>query len=703
MDVKRDILWRVYLSYLAVVAIGVLILAKAFIIQQVEGKHWRSMSDSLHQKIEETEADRGTIYSEDGQMLSTSVPQFDIYIDFEAEGLIEKNGKRFKDNIDSLSYSLANLFKDQSEGEYKKILAEGYKNKDRYYLLRKNISYREYQQLKTFPLVRLGKNKSGFIAMDKSKRLNPYNMLAFRTIGLARDSFKVGLELTYDSLLKGKNGSRLVRYIAGGVSVPVEEGFETDAENGKDIVTTIDVLIQEITENALMKMMIQNEAEHGCAIVMETKTGKIKAIANLGKRNSGNYFEDYNYAINPSEPGSTFKLATMMSLLGDKKVSLNNTVNLEGGTWQINGRKVFDSEKHGRYDVTVKQAFELSSNVGMAKLVWNSYGNNPNQFIRDLHRIHLDTLTGIDLKGERNAVIYKPGTKYWSSTTLPWMAFGYNIAITPLQTITLYNAVANNGKMMRPYLVSSVKEEGELIKEIDPKVIDEKICSDQTLQQLKECLEGVCTEGTAKEIFKNSTYKVAGKTGTALVANDNKGYADEIFQSSFAGYFPADDPQYTILVVIKNKPHALNHYGASVAGPVFKEIADRLYLTYVHQNNYTNYSSNKKDSSSFNYVGSKDELKFLMKTMQLHYNDSTSLTSDWVNINSNKGNIALNNRKINTNTMPLLKGMGLKDAVYLCENIGLKLIVKGKGKVEDQSIVAGTPIAKGQIINILLN
>lgn len=703
MDVKRDILWRVYLSYLVVVAIGVLILVKAFIIQQVEGKHWRSMSDSLHQKIEETEAERGTIYSEDGQMLSTSVPQFDIYIDFEAEGLIEKNGKRFKDNIDSLSYDLANLFKDQTAGEYKKILTEGYKNKDRYYLLRKNISYREYQQLKTFPLVRLGKNKSGFIAMDKSKRLNPYNMLAFRTIGLDRDSFKVGLELTYDSLLRGKSGSRLVRYIAGGVSVPVEGGFETDAENGKDIVTTIDVLIQEITENALMKMMIQNEAEHGCAIVMETKTGKIKAIANLGKRNSGNYFEDYNYAINPSEPGSTFKLATMMSLLGDKKVSLNNTVNLEGGTWQINGRKVFDSEKHGRYDVTVKQAFELSSNVGMAKLVWNSYGNNPNQFIRDLHRMHLDTLTGIDLKGERNAVIYKPGTKYWSSTTLPWMAFGYNIAITPLQTITLYNAVANNGKMMRPYLVSSVKEEGELIKEIDPKVIDEKICSDQTLQQLKECLEGVCTEGTAKEIFKNSTYKVAGKTGTALVANDNKGYADEIFQSSFAGYFPADDPQYTILVVIKNKPHALNHYGASVAGPVFKEIADRLYLTYVHQNNYTNYSSNKKDSSSFNYVGSKDELKFLMKTMQLHYNDSTSLTSDWVNINSNKGNIALNNRKINTNTMPLLKGMGLKDAVYLCENIGLKLIVKGKGKVEDQSIVAGTPIAKGQIINILLN
>lgn len=703
MDVKRDILWRVYLSYLAVVALGILILVKAFIIQKVEGKYWRSMSDSLHQKIEETEAERGTIYSEDGQMLSTSIPQFDIYIDFAAEGLREKNGKRFKENIDSLSYNLANLFKDQTEGEYKKILSEGYKNKDRYYLLRKNISYREYQQLKTFPLVRLGKNKSGFIAMDKSKRLNPYNMLAFRTIGLARDSFKVGLELTYDSLLKGKSGSRLVRYIAGGVSVPVEEGFETEAENGKDIVTTIDVFVQEITENALMKMMIQNEAEHGCALVMETKTGKIKAIANLGKRNDGTYFEDYNYAINPSEPGSTFKLVTMISLLEDKKISLNNSVNLEGGTWQINGRTVFDSEQHGRYEVTAKQAFELSSNVGMAKLAWNNYGNNPNQFIHHFHHLHLDTLTGIDLRGERNSVFYKPGSKYWSSTTLPWMAFGYNIEVTPLQTITLYNAIANNGKMMRPYLVTAIKNQGVTINEMEPKVIEEKTCTDATLQQIKECLEGVCTEGTGKEIFKNAAYKVAGKTGTALVANGNKGYSDEIFQSSFVGYFPANNPQYTVLVVIKNKPHAVNHYGATVAGPVFKEIADRLFLNYVHQNYYANLFSNKKDSSYFNYVGWKDDAKYLIKTMQLHYNDSTSITEDWTSANFNNGTVALINKKINANTMPQLKGMGFKDALYLCENLGLKLIVKGKGRVEDQSIAAGTPIAKGQIINILLN
>jgi len=704
MDVKRDILWRVYLSYIAVVILGCVIIAKAFYIQQVEGKHWRSMSDSLHQKIEETEAERGTIYSEDGQMFSTSVPQFDVYIDFGAEGLLEKNGKRFKDNIDSLSYDLSDLFKDKTEGEYKKILVEGFKNKDRYYFLRKNISYREYQQLKTFPLVRLGKNKSGFMAVDKSKRLNPYNMLAFRTIGLARDSFKVGLELTYDSILKGKSGSRLVRYIAGGVSVPVEGGFETEAENGKDIVTTIDVFVQDITEKALMKMMVQNEAEHGCALVMETKSGKIKAIANLGKRNDGSYLEDYNYAINPTEPGSTFKLVTLMSLLEDQKVSLSQIVNVQNGVWQTAGQTVYDDDDmRGKTDITVKQAFEFSSNVGMAKLATMGYSNNPNQFLRHLKKFRMDTLTGIDLVGERKPVIIRPGSRLWGPTTLPWMAFGYNLQVTPLQTISLYNAVANNGAMMHPYLVSAVKKEGETILEFEPRVVDEKICSDETLRQIKQCLEGVCTEGTARKLFMNSPYKVGGKTGTALVANGSRGYADQIFQSSFVGFFPFENPQYTILVVIVNKPHVANHFGASVAGPVFKEISDRLYLNYIHQNNYTNISSNKNDSSYFNYVGLKDDVKQVMKTMQLRYSDSTSLIEDWVNMNSSKGSVALINRKINEGIMPQLKGMGLKDAIYLCENIGLKMNVKGKGRVEDQSIIAGTPIAKGQIINILLN
>ena len=702
MDIKRDILWRVYLSYLVIVIVCITIIGKAFYIQQVQGKKWISMSDSLHQKIEDVEAERGTIYSEDGQMLSTSIPQFDIYIDFGADGLREKDGKRFKENIDSLCSMLSGLFKDKLPGEYKKILKQQYRDQNRYYLLKKNIGYHDFQQLKTFPLVRLGRNKSGFKIENKSIRLNPYKLLAFRTIGLARDSFKVGLEMTYDTLLKGRAGRRLVRYITGGIGVPVDD-LQVEPENGKDIVSTIDVFIQEITENALLKMMTINEAEHGCAIVMETKTGKIKAIANLGRTKEGNYFEDFNYAINPAEPGSTFKLATMISLLEDKKISLNTPVNLEGGLWKINGQTVYDSEQHGKYEVTAKQAFELSSNVGMAKLVWNNYAGNPSQFINHLHKMHLDTLTGIDLKGERNSLIYKPGNRYWNSNTLPWMAFGYNLTVTPLQVLNLYNAVANNGKMMKPYLVSSVKQEGQLINTFQPYVLDQKICSDETLKEIKECLEGVCTEGTAKSIFKNSPYKVAGKTGTALVANGSRGYADQIYQASFGGYFPADNPQYTCLIVIKNKPMAVKRHGAEVAAPVFKEIADRLYATCVHNSENVMSVAAQKDSLSLKYFGYKTDVRQLVNYFNIKVTDSTGNENDWICLNESKGRGHISDFKMEKNEMPLLKGLGLKDALYLCENIGLKVNIKGKGKVSDQSILAGQVFSKGQIVNIQFN
>ena len=703
MDVKRDILWRVYLSYILVVIACLAIFGKAVFIQQVQGPHWRSMSDSLHQKLDEIEAERGTIYSEDGQMLSTSIPQFDIYIDFRVDALHEKSGILFRENLDSLSDCLANLFKDQSAGEYKTLLQEGYNNEDGYFMLKKKISFREYEALRHFPLFKLGRYKSGLIANEKTIRLNPYQMLAFRTIGLARDSNKVGLEMTYDSLLKGRNGKQFVRKIAGGVNVPVDDTYEIEPETGKDIVSTIDVFIQDVAENALMKMMIKNEAQTGCVIILETKTGKVKAIANLGKRTDGSYWEDFNYAISPTEPGSTFKLATMMSLLEDKKVRLTDLVNLEGGTWHINGQTVYDAEQHGLYEATVKQAFEKSSNVGMAKLAWNNYGNNPSQFLKHLSKMRIDTITGIDLSGERTPTMFKPGSKLWGPTTLPWMAFGYNVAITPLRTATLYNAVANNGRMMRPYLISAVKDEGVLLKQFQPNVVDEKICSDETLRQLRECLEGVCIEGTAAKLFKGTPYKVAGKTGTALVANGNRGYADQIYQSAFAGYFPADNPQYTCVVVIKNKPRALLHHGADVAGPVFKEIADRLYSTYIRQSNTGTIQAKKVDSSSFSYSGMKKELTFITISLKMPFADSTSRTDEWTSVTGKNATVILSQKDISKNAMPELKGMALKDVVYLCENMGLKVNVKGRGKVAGQSIVAGQPVARGQLVSIELN
>ncbi|HEY8396449.1 MAG TPA: penicillin-binding protein [Flavihumibacter sp.] len=703
MEVKRDILWRVYLCFIGIVVLGFCVVGKALYIQQAEGAYWRSKSDSLHTRIINLDAERGTIYSEDGSMLSTSIPYFNIYIDFGAEGLRDKDGQRFRDNLDSLSYCLANLFRDQSADSYKKLLQAGYRKKDRYFPLKKNIDFQQYKQLREFPLVRLGRNKSGFITEVKSKRLNPFGMLANRTIGLARENAQnVGLERTYDSLLKGETGKRLVRFIAGGVAVPVE-GYEVEPENGKDLITTLDVNIQDIAENALLKMMIQNEALHGTCIVMEVATGKIKAIANLGRTANGDYWEDLNYAIRASEPGSTFKLATMLAVLDDGKADLSTQVNLENGVWQVNRRTVYDSERHHRTNVSLQQAFELSSNVGMAKMVMQHYGNNPTKFIEHLKRLKLHEVSGIDLVGETQPIIKTPKSKTWSAMSLPWMSFGYEVLVSPLQTLMLYNAVANNGKMMQPYLVQEVQQDGRTIWTREPEVLVEAICKESTLRQLKTCLEGVVTNGTAKSLA-SPYYRIAGKTGTALVANGSRGYADHIYQSSFAGYFPAENPKYSCIVVIKNKPFAAKYYGGSVAGPVFREIADKLFAIHAQQEPVKTAGLPKKDSSGFRYAGATSELKKVLNEMKLSYADSIG-EKEWavVKPDATMKPVLAGAPVADNKQMPDLKGMGLKDALYILEERKLKVIVKGSGKVVSQSIAAGQSIQPKQTVTIELN
>ena len=706
MDLRRDILWRVYLCFLGMVLICLAVLGRVFFIQHVQGKYWRALSDSLHQKYVDLSAERGTIYSEDGNMLSTSVPYFNIYIDFDADGLREKKGKRFKENLDSLSYCLARLFKDQSSAAYKKELLQGYKSDDRYYLLRRNLSFEQYKQLRTFPLVREGRNKSGFITETSSKRLNPFGLLANRTIGLSRDNWQnVGLERTYDSLLKGENGRRLVRYLNGGTYIPVE-GYEIDPENGKDILTTIDVNTQDIAENALLSMLIENECEHGTCIVMETATGKIKAMANLGRQSDGSYWEDLNYAIRASEPGSTFKLATLLSLLEDHEVKLTDHLNIEGGTWKIGTRTVHDSEKQEISDVTVEEAFEHSSNVGMAKLVTAHYSNHPQQFVDHLKKLRLNQVTGIDLAGETSPIIKSPKSKTWSASTLPWMAFGYEVLISPLQTLTLYNAVANNGKMMRPYLVNKVQYAGGIERQNQPVVLVDKICTDETLIELQTCLKGVCIRGTAKSAFKNTFYPVAGKTGTALVANGNRGYADHIYQSSFAGYFPANNPRYTCIVVIKNKPFAKKFLGALVAGPVFREVADKLMSveSVMPDSTQLGYFTGlmRKDSTAYYYAGSADAMKNVMHTLQMSYNDSSN-GKKWAGMYREKNQPVVKEKTEEQKHMPDVKGMGLKDALFLLESREIVVSAKGTGKVKQQSIQPGAIVSKNQKLILELN
>jgi cell division protein FtsI (penicillin-binding protein 3) len=397
----------------------------------------------------------------------------------------------------------------------------------------------------------------------------------------------------------------------------------------------------------------------------------------------------------------------MLALLEDDNINLQQHVNLEGGSWNVNGRTVYDSETHdGSQDVTVKQAFEHSSNVGMAKLTMTYYAKNPNQFISHLKKLRFNESTGIDLLGETTPVIKTPKSKTWSATSLPWMSFGYEVLVSPLQTLMMYNAVANNGKMMKPYLVNSVQENGLTIQENQPEVLEETICRDKTLKLLHECLEGVCTEGTAAELFKGAAYKAAGKTGTALMANGRHGYSEHIYQSSFAGYFPADNPQYSCIVVIRNKPFAPIYYGAKVAGPVFKEIADKLYALTADKDKNIQQFTIRKDSSNYTYAGATEDMKAVMKTLKMKYLDSAPLRGeeeDWSRLYAVNYQPVLSTQPVHQGAMPDIRGMGLKDVLYLLENRHMKVIVRGKGKVSVQSIEPGAAVAKHQTVIIELN
>ncbi len=708
MEVKKDISWRVYLCFIGVMVIGIIVLSRAIYIQRVQGDYWKSMSNSQHLKYFDVNAERGSIYSEDGNMLSTSIPVFDVYVDFAADGLREKNGKRFHDNLDSLSYLLARLFKDGTKASYRKLLVTAYKNEERYYSLKKKISFEDYKLLRDFPLVRQGRNKSGFIVDVRDNRVNPYVLLANRTIGLSRGdtSKNVGLERSYDSLLKGQTGQRLMRYMAGAY-VPVDGG-EIEPENGKDIITTIDTYMQDVAENALMKMMVENNSLHGTCIVMETQTGKIKAIANLGKRPDGEYIEDYNYGLGKkTEPGSIFKLATLLSLLEDKYVDTGSIVDCEGGQKSFYGLKIRDSHL-GTGLLTVKEAFARSSNVAFAKMADEYYHNQPQLFYNHLHRLRLDTVTGIDIVGAAVPLIKNPSGKYWTRFTIPFMAHGYEELVTPLHMLMLYNAVANNGKMMKPYLVNAVTDMGVEVKSFHPTVLVDKICSDETLGKLKACLLAVVESqhGTAHQL-KNETYKFAGKTGTAVTAMDNRGYnkGNKIYQSSFIGYFPADKPLYSIAVVIQNTSESRLAYGGVVSAPVFKEVADRIFAAkFSSEPSFKR--ENKADSNTYITYGLKSDLNKITSIFQ--YGAIDSATSGSWRLMALRGTKAELNAAYSTTSsiskkVPDVTGLGLKDAVYLLENMGLKVIASGRGKVITQSLPQDADFYKGQSINIELN
>ncbi len=660
------------------------------------------MSDSLHQKFIALDAERGTIYSEDGQMLSTSIPTFDIYIDFNADGLREKKGKRFKDNVDSFAVSLANHFQDKTAAQYKNELQLAFKNNERYFPLKKKLNFENYKIFREFPLVRLGRNKSGVIVEVNSKRETPFGLLANRTIGLSRE-FKdvankakkqnVGLERSYDTVLSGHDGQRLVRYIAGGTAVPVD-GSETDPVNGKDVYTTIDVNMQDIAETALMRMMLQCEGPYGTAIVMETSTGKIKAMANLGRRTDGTYWEDDNYALRATEPGSTIKLATLLSVLDKGTSNIDDMVDVGGaGRKQVGNKMVTDAERSPRPSLSVKECFAHSSNVGMSMLAYKAFAQRPAELKDYMHRYHLDVRSPIDLANVPKPTMAPLNQKGSAEGNMLWMSFGYGIQVSPLHTLTLYNAIANNGKMMKPYLVNSIQSNGIVHKQIQPTVLEENICKPAVVLAARAAMEGTVIDGTATKVFKGMPFAVAGKTGTAHVSDGPIKYAHGVYQASFVGYFPADKPQYTCIVVIRTKPHAASHYGGTLAAPVFREIATKLYAMYVEKKDPSLYAA-AKDSSGFFYAGYTNDIKNVYKTMNMSYRDSVA-KNNWASVYANNFQPVIKASNVRHQVMPNVRGMGLKDAVYLLENMGLKVAIRGRGKVTMQSVAPGTALGKG--------
>jgi len=667
------------------------------------------MSDSMHQRIVELDAERGTIYSEDGQMLSTSLPEFDIYLDFKADGLRDKNGKAFKENVDSFAHAMSAYFGDKSSAQYKKELQDGYKKKSRYYPLKKKLSFEQYKNFRQFPLVRLGRNKSGVIVEENSKRLSPFGLLANRTIGLSREHIasngkikkqNVGLEKSYDTLLTGQKGQRLVRYAAGG-AIPVE-GFQVEPENGKDIFTTLDVNIQDIAENALLRNMEISESLYGTCIVMETRTGKIKAIANLGRRPDGSYWEDDNYALRVTEPGSTIKLVTLLSVLEKGSSKLGDLVEVgSAGQMVVGPRNVNDAERSPKSVLTVKECFAHSSNVGMSKLAYKAFVQNPHEFKDYLHRFHMDTRSPIDLANIPKPQLAPLDKNRGGVMNMITMSFGYAVQVSPLHTLTLYNAVANNGKMMKPYLVNGIQQDGIMVKQYGPTVMEESIARPEVIQAAKESMEAVVTEGTGRIAFKDMPFAIAGKTGTAHVADGNIKYSAGVYQASFVGYFPANDPQYSCIVVIRSKPYAALHYGGTLAGPVFKEVATKLYAMYVDRK-APDLLAARKDSSAFFYAGNTSDIKNIYRSLGVGYQDS-ALQGEWSNVFAADYQPVIKTSVIRNQLMPNVKGMGLKDALFLLENLGIKVSVKGKGKVANQSIPPGSALGKGQTVMLELS
>ncbi len=677
--VSKKINVRIIILYFSLVFVAAAIIVKIVFIQ----KGNQNLEKLSQPKFFDVEAPRGNIYSDDNSLLAISMPLYNVRLD-----MMVMDDFLFNKHVDDISDGISKIFFDVQNDEIKRKLISAKKNNRRYFLLKNKVTHNELNLLKKLPIFNLGKNKGGLIAEQRPNREKPFGILARRTIGILRESNPVGLERAFDKTLSGIDGIQLKQKIGKNVWVPKDSEFNRMPVAGKDIKTTINIDMQDVAEEALKSSLIQNEASWGCVIIMEVKTGEIKVIANLKRDADTLIDEHYNYSIaEHSEPGSTFKLASIIAGLEDGFFDITDSVDTKNGICKFYNETMKDAKVGGYGVITIGDAFIYSSNVGISKFINKYYKKTPEKFIDRIYKMGLSTPLNLELPYPNNLLIKTPEDNTWSGTTLPWMSIGYEMQLTPLHILSFYNAIANNGKLITPIFTTAIEKQGNIIEERSSKLINTSICSRKTLNKIIPLLEGVVSRGTAKSINTN-TYKIAGKTGTTVLNYSKNNKENKAYQTSFAGFFPSEKPKYSGIVVVNN-PLGSFKSGGSVAAPLFKEISDKIFASDIdlHKNKKLAYVNTIPPIKN----GFSAEIDTILSCL--------NITTGKVSINR----IKKLEEELMHGKVPDLIGMNMKDAIYLLENNGFIVKFSGYGSVIKQSVEKGVTFKKGSLIKLELS
>ncbi len=714
IDPKTDTLWRTYLVYFLVLIFAIAIIAKIIVVQTRDNKELVKLAEQREYRVDTLEASRGNIFSADGQLMATTIPLYDVFFDYKSVDSVF-----LAENIDSLCVQMAGLFPKRNPAQWKAFFAEGKARKNRHYKIALNITQAELRQMQGFVIFNRGLYKGGIIVEKKVRREHPYKDLASLMLGMANEKkgYYFGLEGAYNDYLRGQNGRQLVRRIHHGGWIPVDSEDNTDAQNGDDLITTFDIKLQDIVESALNNTLTVNKAEQGCAILMDVETGYVKALANLSlNHETGKYEELYNVALAERyEPGSVFKIASMVVLLNhNEKMGLDEKVNIGTGPIKFSNRTMKDDHSFAKGGIcTVQEVIEQSSNKGTAVLVTKNFAAHPEKYVDGLYALGLNKKIGTGITGEANPVIKHPsdktkdGRKLWSNVSLPWMSIGYEVNVTPMQLLTLYNAIANGGRMMKPQFVSEIRRGERTVEKFEPIVLSEHIASPEAIEKIQTMLEGVVIRGTAKRQFANCVVDVAGKTGTAQYYDKVQGYAyhepgigRKLYNTTFVGYFPTDKPRYSCIVMV-SRARGAKWAAGGVSAPGFREIAEKVYATRIGIMEDDSLEMLVDQTKAPVIVRHEKESQYL-GSLAKSYNDY-AIGGDWVTVESSEnGQITMREASLSDQIVPNVVGMDITDAVYILENMGINIDFSGQGVVKEQSLHVGDTIRANSTIHLKL-